>query len=36
MVAEAWRAWREEVAWAETYVAEATDLGTVYDIPGHG
>ncbi len=26
MVAEAWRAWREEVALAEPYVADATDL----------
>ena len=27
VVEEAWRAWREEVASAETYVEEATDLG---------
>ncbi len=30
VVAEAWRAWRDEVAFAERYVADAADLG----IPG--
>ena len=36
VVAEAWRTWREEVAFAEAYVADATDLGAVHDIPRHG
>ena len=29
MVAEAWRLWRDEVAFAERYVAEAPDLGVI-------
>ena len=36
VVAEAWTAWREEVAFAEAFLAAATDLGTTYDMPGHG
>jgi len=36
VVAEAWSSWRQEVAFAEAYVAEATDLGATYEIPGHG
>ena len=36
VVADAWRSWREEVAFSVAYVEEATDLGQVYDIPNHG
>jgi len=35
-VALAWSAWREEVAFAEELVAQATDLGMTAEIPGHG
>jgi uncharacterized damage-inducible protein DinB len=33
VVAEAWRAWREEVAFAEQFVAETPDLGAVGKVP---
>jgi uncharacterized damage-inducible protein DinB len=36
VVSEAWRTWRDEVAFAEAYVAEATDLGATIDLPRHG
>jgi uncharacterized damage-inducible protein DinB len=36
VVADAWRNWREEVAFSAKYVEEATDLGQVYDVPNHG
>lgn len=36
VVEHAWRAWREEVAFAESFVAEAPDLDFTCDIPGHG
>jgi hypothetical protein len=35
VVANAWRAWREEVAFAEKYVDRATDLG-VTGVDGDG
>jgi uncharacterized damage-inducible protein DinB len=36
VVADAWRRWREEVDFSVRFVEAATDLGQVYDIPGHG
>ncbi len=36
VVEDAWRCWRAEVEFAETFVAGATDLGATYPIPGHG
>ena len=36
VVAEAWRAWREEVAFAEAFVAGGDRPRPVYEIPGHG
>lgn len=36
VVADAWRSWRDEVAFSVAYIQEATDLGRVYNIPGHG
>ena len=36
VVAEAFRSWREEIAFAQDFVERATDLGTEYDLPGHG
>ena len=36
VVAEAWAAWRAEVAWAERYVAEAPDLDGTWTDPWRG
>ncbi|MGH8988640.1 MAG: DinB family protein, partial [Acidimicrobiales bacterium] len=36
VVAEAWAAWGEEVAWAERFLDEHADLGMRAAIPGHG
>jgi hypothetical protein len=36
VVAEAWGTWHEQIAFAERYVADATDLGATFDVPGHG
>jgi Protein of unknown function (DUF664) len=33
VVADAWRAWREEVAFAERFVADSSDLG--FRVPMH-
>nr|WP_308197825.1 DinB family protein [Hamadaea flava] len=36
LVAQAWQMWREEVAFAERFVATASDLDVVGDEPGAG
>jgi uncharacterized damage-inducible protein DinB len=36
VVAEAWRAWREECEFTDRFAAEAADLGMVRDLPNHG
>jgi uncharacterized damage-inducible protein DinB len=36
VVAEAWDAWRAEVAFTDRFVAEAPDLDVTCDVPGHG
>ena len=36
VVAEAWSAWRAEVAWAERYVAEVPDLDGTWTDPDRG
>jgi uncharacterized damage-inducible protein DinB len=35
-VAKAWQAWRDEVAFAEHFVAQSTDLGVEADVRGGG
>jgi uncharacterized damage-inducible protein DinB len=36
VVAEAWEAWREECAFSDGLIAEATDLDLTIDLPKHG
>jgi len=36
VVAEAWRLWREEIEFANRYVAEAPDLDVIGQVPGYG
>jgi hypothetical protein len=36
VVAEAWRLWREEIEFANRYVAEAPDLDVIGHVKGHG